>query len=165
MRNEARAFAIKAHGDQMYGEFPYHVHLDEVAKIASNFGEKAEVVAFLHDVIEDTPVTEDEIDANFGSLVARCVSILSDEPGDTRKIRKAATYKKMAMVKGDEELALLVKAADRLANMRSCVRSKKTDFLSMYITENKVFKEAAYRAGLCDELWKEINEIERLATL
>jgi len=69
----------------------------------------------------------------------------------------------MASVQGDEELALLVKAADRLANMRACVRSKNKDFLKMYIEENKVFKEAAYRPDLCDEIWEEINKIESSA--
>lgn len=167
MKNNAREFALKAHGDQKYGEFPYYVHLDEVAKIASqhsgDLGEKAEIVAYLHDVVEDTDVTPEQVENSFGSLVARCVSILSDEPGETRKIRKAATYKKMASVQGDEELALLVKAADRLANMRACVRSKNKDFLKMYIEENKVFKEAAYRPDLCDEIWEEINKIESSA--
>jgi len=141
MKNNAREFALKAHGDQKYGEFPYYVHLDEVAKIASqhsgDLGEKAEIVAYLHDVVEDTDVTPEQVENSFGSLVARCVSILSDEPGETR--------------------------ADRLANMRACVRSKNKDFLKMYIEENKVFKEAAYRPDLCDEIWEEINKIESSA--
>ena len=56
----AREFAIKAHGDQMYGDEPYIVHLDEVAGILHEFGimetifTNAYIVAYLHDTIEDT---------------------------------------------------------------------------------------------------------------
>lgn len=128
MKTKARDFAVKAHGDQKYGEFPYSVHLDEVASIAKQYGETAEIVAYLHDVVEDTDVTAQEIEAIFGGLVARCVQILSDEPGETRKIRKAATYLKMSAVDGEECLALLVKSADRLANMRACIRSEDEGF-------------------------------------
>jgi len=160
MKNKARVFAVKAHGEQRYGEFPYSVHLDEVANIASEYGEQAEVVAFLHDVVEDTDIGVEEIRESFGSLVAACVSILSDEPGETRKIRKAATYKKMAMVEGDEELALLVKAADRLANMRACIRINDQEFLNMYKSEHDTFRSAAYRPGLCESIWEEIDKIQ-----
>ncbi|WP_444934620.1 HD domain-containing protein [Microbulbifer sp. JTAC008] len=162
MRNKARSFAIQAHGDQRYGSFPYSVHLDEVAKIASEYGEEAEVVAYLHDVIEDTDVTAKEIEDIFGELVSRCVCILSDEPGETRKIRKSATYQKMAKVSGSEELALLVKAADRLANMRACLRSGDKAFLNMYRGEYEVFRRSAYRPNLCDKIWSEIEEIQNL---
>ena len=160
MNKDARRYAIEAHGDQKYGEHPYSVHLDEVAKIASKYGEQAKVVAYLHDVVEDTDKTEKDIEKLFGSLVARCVSILSDEPGETRKIRKAATYKKMALVNGEETLALLVKAADRLANMRACIRVQDNDFLTMYKSEHRVFREAAYRPNLCEGIWQEIENIQ-----
>ncbi len=159
MTKRAREFAIEAHRDQRYGEYPYSVHLDEVASIARPYGENAEIIAYLHDVIEDTDVTAKEIEVMFGGLVSRCVQILSDEPGETRKIRKAATYKKMAAISGDENLALLVKAADRLANMRACIRIKDQDFLNLYISEHEVFKKSAYRLNLCEGLWSELEKI------
>jgi len=160
MKRKAREFAMKAHGDQKYGDFPYSVHLDEVANIAHPYGEQAEVVAFLHDVVEDTDVTANEIEESFGGLVSRCVQILSDEPGETRKIRKAATYKKMSQVSGEENLALLVKAADRLANMRACIRIEHKRLLDVYKSEYEVFKAAAYRPDLCDDLWAELEAIQ-----
>ena len=159
-KDKARNFAIKAHGGQKYGEFPYSVHLDDVAKIASEYGETAQVVAYLHDVVEDTEVTPKEIEHAFGGLVSRCVCILSDEPGESRKIRKAATYQKMARISGPEEIALLVKAADRLANMRACVRSENEGFLDMYRAEHKVFRDSAYRPNLCEDIWIEIEKIQ-----
>lgn len=160
MKEKARSYAIKAHGDQKYGEYPYSAHLDEVAKISAEYGVQAEVVAYLHDVVEDTDRTEEDVEREFGSLVARCVAILSDEPGETRKLRKAATYRKMALVQGEERLALLVKAADRLANMRACIRIRDESFLNMYKSEHHVFREAAYRPNLCKNIWNEIEKIQ-----
>lgn len=160
MNSTAREFAIEAHGDQMYGEFPYSVHLDEVANIAKAYGDVAETVAYLHDVIEDTSVSAKEIESAFGSRVSRCVQVLSDEPGDTRTIRKSATYKKMAAVQGDECVALLVKAADRLANMRACLRNDNRRLLKMYRSEYTVFRRSAYRAELCEEIWSELEALQ-----
>jgi len=160
MKNKARAFAIQAHGDQRYGGFPYAVHLDEVASIAQPYGELAQTVALLHDVIEDTDVTAQDIEGCFGGLVARCVQILSDEPGETRKIRKKVTYQKMSQISGEETLALLVKAADRLANMRACIRTEHERLLDVYRSEYDVFKAAAYRPDLCDNLWAELEAMQ-----
>lgn len=160
MKLKAREFALAAHGDQRYGDFPYVVHLDEVADIARSYGETAEVLAYLHDVVEDTSVTAQEIEAGFGHFVSRCVQILSDEPGESRKVRKAATYRKMAAVDGDECLALLVKAADRLANMRACRRVGDDRFLNLYRSEYEVFRSSAYRENLCEDIWAELERLQ-----
>jgi len=117
------------------------------------------VVAYLHDVVEDTEVTVEQVSAEFGELVASCVAILSDEPGQDRKDRKAKTYKKMAAVSGEQELALIVKALDRLANVRACVLDNHERLLAVYKTEHSVFKQSVYRAGLCESLWDELNRI------
>jgi (p)ppGpp synthase/HD superfamily hydrolase len=66
MKQKARTWAISQHGNQKYGEHPYSVHLDAVANIAKPFGELAEVVAYLHDVVEDTDVTIEQVSAEFG---------------------------------------------------------------------------------------------------
>ena len=60
--------------------------------------------------------------AEFGDLVARCVAILSDPPGADRATRKAESHAKLAKVEGEERIALVVKAADRLANLREGAR-------------------------------------------
>jgi len=159
MKDRAREFAIKCHGDQMYGDLPYAFHLDEVAEIASIYGDDAIVLAYLHDVVEDTDTTLEEIEFLFGTLVSQCVAILTDEPGADRKERKAKTYEKMSKVIGELELALIVKTADRLANFRACVTRNKPDLLSMYKNEHAVFKQSVYRKNLCDPLWQEIEGI------
>lgn len=160
---KARKFAIDAHGDQKYGELPYHVHLDAVAEIASEYGETAQIIAYLHDVAEDTPVQLNDIESEFGKFVAECVAILSDEPGANRKDRKRKTYSKMANVSGELETALIVKAADRLANMRACVSDNNHKLLKMYKEEHEVFEKSVRRESLCENIWYEINKMVRLA--
>ena len=140
MMEEAREFAVRRHGDQKYGDHPYSVHLDAVARISKDYGDTAGTIAYLHDVVEDTDVTVSEIELKFGKLVADCVAILTDEPGKNRKERKSKTYAKMAAVSGETQIALIVKAADRLANMRSCVAANHQRLLSVYKKEHSVFR-------------------------
>lgn len=155
----ARTFAIAAHGSQQYGNHPYVVHQDAVAAIAANYGETAQTVAYLHDVVEDTPVSLAEVRAHFGELIACCVALLTDEAGATRKERKAKTYAKLATVNGELALALIVKAADRLANVQACIADNKQDLLSVYRAEHVIFRPAAYRPGLCDEIWQQLDQL------
>lgn len=159
MEKRARDFAIAAHGKQRYGKHPYSVHLDAVAKISQPFGETAKTIAYLHDVVEDTEVSVEEIEKQFGKLVSQAVEILTDEAGSNRKERKSKTYAKMAKVSGETEIALIVKAADRLANMRACVAGDNKDLLAMYKAEHPIFKKSVYRPNSCDEIWKELEDI------
>ena len=149
----ARSFAIEAHGDQLYGTGPYSDHLDDVAAIAHVFGENAKAIAYLHDVIEDTAVQIEHIEEGFGLFIARCVELLTDESGKNRKERKQKTYAKLSLVAGNFELALIVKTADRLANVRSGAKN------DMYKKEHEQFKHAVYRQDLCESLWQELDEI------
>lgn len=155
----ARAFAVRAHGAQLYGSRPYAWHLDMVAAILEPWGGEAQVVGWLHDVIEDTDVTREQVAAEFGPFVAECVALLTDEPGATRRDRKPATYRKLARVEGRAELALIVKAADRLANVRCCVADRAARLLRTYRDEHALFREAARRPGLCDPLWDELDAL------
>ena len=156
---DARAFAIAAHGDQAYGPHPYAYHLDAVAAILEPYGPVAQVVGYLHDTIEDTAVTREEVEARFGAHVADCVAILTDEPGPNRKARKRLTYAKMARVDASRALALIAKAADRLANVRACTASGSDGMLAMYRDEHAAFRPAVFRDGLCDPLWDELDAL------
>ena len=156
---EARQFAIAAHGDQTYGSEPYSVHLDAVAAIVSPYGEDAQVCAYLHDVVEDTDIPIDRIRREFGDQIAKYVSLLTDEPGVNRKERKARTNAKLKAVPTELNSALIVKAADRLANLQASVRSADQSKLQMYHKEHSAFADAVYRAGLCDALWQEMDRI------
>lgn len=151
----ARAFAVAAHGEQRYGAHPYVFHLDAVAALLAPFGEQAQVVGYLHDVAEDTAVGWEEICREFGERVATAVALVTDEPGPSRKERKGRTNAKLAAT--DDPLALIVKAADRLANLRESARGVSESKLEMYRNEHPAFRAAAFRPGLCDALWQEMD--------
>jgi guanosine-3',5'-bis(diphosphate) 3'-pyrophosphohydrolase len=157
--NRARAFALRAHGEQRYGDEPYAVHLDAVAGLLEPYGAEAQVVGYLHDVAEDTSVGLEEIAAAFGLRVADCMALVTDSPGATRAERKGKTNEKLTKVKGELELALIVKAADRLANLRVSARGGAGSKLGMYRREHAAFWAAAYRKELCEPLWAEIERI------
>ncbi|PTT90361.1 hypothetical protein DBR42_06065 [Pelomonas sp. HMWF004] len=157
--DQARTFALGAHGEQRYGEHPYAHHLDAVAALARPYGEAAVVAAYLHDTVEDTRATLAEIENRFGAHIAACVALLTDAPGTDRKERKAKTYAKLAQVAGSLEIALVVKAADRLANVRACVYDSNERLLQVYRSEHEVFRRAAYRPALCEPLWPELDAL------
>jgi len=161
MLEEARRFAIEAHADQRYGSKPYAYHLDKVVGHLSAYGDEAQIIGYLHDVVEDTVVSVEDLEANFGATVAACVALLTDEPGATRKVRKQKTYQKMQAVSAGSilELGLIVKAADRLANFEECVLNSDFVMLQKYIDEHPTFRNAAYRPGQGDDLWEKMDAI------
>jgi (p)ppGpp synthase/HD superfamily hydrolase len=99
-------------------------------------------IAYLHDIVEDTGVTVDYIKYEFGCFVSECVGILTDESGVNRIERKTKTYQKMSLVTGEHELALIVKVADRLANVTACINDGDEDRLHVYRLRS------VYRDGL-----------------
>lgn len=160
----ARDYAAKAHEGQTYGSEPYTVHLEAVVAIVrvAEGSELAETVAWLHDAVEDTEATCIEIFHLFGPRVATAVKLLTDPEGyPNRRTRKAELHRILATLDPSgpaERLALLVKAADRVANVRACVENH-PDKLKMYRREHADFRGAAYRPGLCDELWTELDTL------
>jgi (p)ppGpp synthase/HD superfamily hydrolase len=157
LSDQAKKFAALAHAGQAYGPCePYTVHLDDVVALVGN-DDTMKTVAYLHDVVEDTPVSLVEISSRFGMFVAECVDLLTDVPGVNRKERKAASHAKLAKVEPSHYAALVVKVADRTANVEACVRKGNSGLLEMYRREQEAFKTAAYRPGLCDNLWGRIE--------
>src|ERR1035437_7673174 len=157
MQQIARSFAIAAHGDQKYGDRPYAYHLDAVARLAEPYGVDAVVIAYLHDTVEDSAITVRDIEQQFGLKIAQCVGLLTDEPGANRKERKVKTYAKLAAVTWPNEISLVVKTADRLANVRACVSDEKQTLLAVYLSEHQVFRQPAYRSGVFGPLWGELD--------
>lgn len=157
--DKARAFAVHAHGRQMYGDKPYVFHLDQVAELLKPYGDDARVIGYLHDTVEDTAFTAEDLAQEFGQFIADCVSLVSDVPGPDRKSRKAKTYARLAKVHGADQIALVVKAADRLANVRMCLLENNHKLHRVYQQEQPVFFRAAYRPGLCDEFWQELRQL------
>lgn len=157
----AREMAVKAHGDQKYGDAPYSKHLDEVAELVKGFGSTAQVVAYLHDTLEDTKLPPEDIQEAFGSDVLKMVKLLTDEPGKNRRERKLLANKKLSQIRtqDDERLVLIVKAADRLANVRACIAEKKEGLISMYKREHTAFALAVQRYGLNHHMFAELREL------
>lgn len=162
MTADARTFAATAHGAQTYGSAPYVVHLDAVAALVPDEPD-LRAVAYLHDVLEDTDVHKDTLAARFGTLVAEAVALVTDPDAPNRSARKAKLHARLAALGVDDPVAVLalhVKVADRLANVRCCAESGDRR-LAMYRQEHEEFRPAAYRAGLCDALWNELDALLR----
>ncbi len=155
----ARALAAERHANQQYGDLPYTAHLDDVARLVEEYGDRARVVAYLHDIVEDTETSLEEVEDGFGARVAACVDLVTDRPGRNRRERKARTLVRLAAAPDRHHLALVVKAADRLANLRACVARERADLLRMYRREHDDFQAAVQRPGLCDPLWEEMAGI------
>jgi (p)ppGpp synthase/HD superfamily hydrolase len=157
----AREFAKKYHTSQMYGKHPYIYHLDMMYEVVKKFGETAQIVAYLHDVIEYTTRTKEDIEKEFGKYISELVYLISDEFGRNRKERKIKTNEKLSnILKGtDEEIALICKAADRLVNMQECVKTQNKDLYLMYEKEFLNFFQAVYRIGLAGPIWIELLKL------
>ena len=140
--NKALGFAIVAHKDQMYGDRPYIDHLIQTKNILLRFGypetlcEDLHIAALLHDVLEDTDKNYLDIKKEFGLDVAEIVYAVTDEIGRTRKDRKLKTYPKIACNLN----AIIIKLADRIANVENCIRFKNYELLDMYRKEQLEFE-------------------------
>jgi len=131
---KARKFALERHGNQMYGDKPYIFHLDMVYEITKNLGfdEDYQVAAYLHDVLEDTKTTKDELCSIFGQRVANMVFSVTGE-GETRKEKKASMIKKL----NEFPEGINLKMADRYANMKESLHIPK--LFKMYEAELKEY--------------------------
>lgn len=134
----ARSISRRAHRGQTYGDRLYQYHIHRVEEELMRYEHATDLLlagAALHDVVEDTDWTVDDIEEEVGSEVAELVWRVTDEPGESRSERKQKTYEKIA-----ESLdAVTLKAADRLANVRSCLEDGKTGLYEMYCDEHEEF--------------------------
>ncbi len=123
--NRAYVFSVKAHGSQLRASGdPYFSHPVEVAGILTDLklDDKTIATAILHDTIEDTVATQDQIERLFGPDVARLVdgvTKLSKIETQTESERQAENLRKFLLAMSTDIRVLLVKLADRLHNMRT----------------------------------------------
>ncbi len=122
---QAYELAVAAHDGQLRqtGE-PYVSHPLIVAEILADYGmdEATLLAAILHDVVEDSATTVEEIEARFGEEVAVLidgVTKLDRLRFSTREEQQAATIRKMAIAMAKDIRVLLIKLADRLHNVRT----------------------------------------------
>jgi len=157
---EARDFAIKRHGEQLYGNEPYIVHLDHVHEVGLRFGTTIEeqCANYLHDILEDTDCSFEEIWYEFGWYVAHLVFLVTDEDGDNRKERKRRTYPK---IRSNSD-AIKLKLRDRIANVESS-KQNNPGLFQMYKQEHEEFLTELHisgtRYGLLGEMISTLNNL------
>ena len=138
MTNKERALMVaeKAHSNQTYDIYPYIYHIRQVVKIAEQLGydESIVIAAALHDTLEDTPLSYNDIKKAFGKEVAEIVYCVTDELGRNRNERKEKTYPKIQ----SNWKATVVKICDRIANVSQSKEYNK-DLYAMYKKEHESF--------------------------
>ena len=127
--DKAIVFAVKAHqGAERKGKgFPYIVHPLEAVSIAATMTADQELLAAaaLHDTVEDTQVTFQDIEREFGKRVARLVEAESDiefdgkSPEEDWRLRKEEAIERLSRVDNDAKIVAL---ADKLSNIRAIYR-------------------------------------------
>jgi (p)ppGpp synthase/HD superfamily hydrolase len=149
----ARIFATAAHAavgqTRKYTGEPYVVHPIEVSEIVASVGGTDAMVAaaLLHDVLEDTDVTFDVLEAEFGLEVAELVLWLTDvsKPEDgNRSTRKALDRQHSAAAPAE---AQTIKVADLISNTRSIV-AHDPGFAKLYLEEKRMLLEVLTKADL-----------------
>ena len=93
---KAEKFATRHHALQDYDGLPYDEHLQEVVDVLKKFGYggKYLIAAWLHDILEDSSVSYNDIKKLFGEEIAEITYCVTDELGRGRKEKKEKTYPK-----------------------------------------------------------------------
>mgnify|MGYP001084185086 CR=1 FL=1 len=160
LATKAKAYAHEKHRGQTHGTRPFVSHLQEVVETLHEFGyhdDDLTAAAWLHDVVEDTAVTIEEIYTEFGNRIGDLVDALTDGPGKTRLIKKQKPYATIPKVKG----AVMVKLADRIANVRHTHAEGKTAvrYFKTYRHEHAGFIGALRKKGEAKDMWIEIDDL------
>lgn len=164
--NRGYVFAMRAHGSQTRANGdPYFSHPLEVAGILTRYRlDTASIVtALLHDTVEDTGATIDDIKTLFGDEVARLVdgvTKLNRIELQSEKARQAENFRKLVLAMSEDIRVLLVKLADRLHNMRTLKYLRVHEKRRRIATETmEIYAPLAERMGMQEMK----NELEDLA--
>lgn len=161
----AKSWATLRHYGQEYGDgLPFVYHLNMVADYVDAWTcHNADLMAaaWLHDVVEDTDTTVGDVDKIFGSHIASVVDFCTDQPGHNRAERKDKTHERIARSLD----AQIVKVADRMANVESCIRFQQRDLGKMYVKEWPAFRVGIYNPVLADVWWRMDHSMSRLTDM
>ena len=154
MIRKAFDMALESHKDmrRKSGE-PYIYHPIAVAQIAAEeigLGTTSLVCALLHDVVEDTDVTLEDIEMEFGKKVAKIIDGLTKISGvfDTNSSLQAENFRKMLLTLADDVRVILIKLADRLHNMRTMEFMPRDKQLKLSSETVYLYAPLAHRLGL-----------------
>lgn len=112
---------------------------------------------YLHDVLEDTDATYDELSQEFDYIVASIVSNVTDEEGGNRFERWLKTAPKIR----SSSSSIFVKLCDRHSNMTQSLKTGHST-LGMYVKEYPVFKASLYDPWKWSTEWNELDEVYKL---
>jgi len=153
----AYLFSEKAHGGQTRDSGAvYFSHPLEVADILTNYRlDGASIVtALLHDTLEDTQTTEEEIRINFGDEIAQLVdgvTKLTRLELQSNKAKQAENFRKLVLASSRDIRVLMVKLADRLHNMRTIKHVEKLERRRRIARETMdIYAPLASRIGMHD---------------
>jgi (p)ppGpp synthase/HD superfamily hydrolase len=169
---DARTFAAEQHtlAGVRYGDNPFEYHLDAVATILLAFGHDEYGViaaAYLHDVVEDTPVTIQEVGQMYGFIIRDLVDAVTDMKVDAngvslgnRRKRQSLTHAKLRAIAAkrvDGNVVVNLKLADRIANIEESLRTANMEKLGMYFTEHSLFVAEVSPAGGDPLMWSRLE--------
>jgi GTP pyrophosphokinase len=132
---------------------PYIYHPIAVAQIAAQeigLGTTSIVCALLHDVVEDTSITLEDIEREFGKKVAKIIDGLTKISGvfDYNSSLQAENFRKMLLTLADDVRVILIKLADRLHNMRTMDYMPRDKQLKISSETVYLYAPLAHRLGL-----------------
>src|SRR5258705_4652243 len=146
--------AVEAHKTmrRKSGE-PYILHPLAVAKICVEeigLGVRSTICSVLHDTVEDTDISLEDIEREFGNEIARIVDGLTKISNviDVNASQQAENFKKILLTLTDDPRVILIKLADRLHNMRTLDHMKREKQLKIASETVYVFAPLAHRMGL-----------------
>lgn len=151
-----RAFEIAADAHKTTrrksGE-PYILHPLAVARIGVEeigLGVRSSICALLHDTVEDTDITLEDIEREFGNEIARIVDGLTKISNviDVNASQQAENFKKILLTLTDDPRVILIKLSDRLHNMRTLDSMKREKQLRIASETVYVYAPLAHRMGL-----------------
>ena len=163
--NRAYVFAMKKHGAQLRASGdPYYSHPVEVAGILTKFKlDSSSIIAgLLHDTVEDTDTTIEEIRSLFGEQVAQLVDGLTKLAMielKSKNDKQAENFRKLLLAMSEDIRVLLIKLADRLHNMRTLHFLQKPEKRARIARETlDIYAPLAERIGM-QEVKSELEEI------
>src|SRR3954470_5921048 len=132
---------------------PYILHPLAVARICVEeigLGVRSTICSLLHDTVEDTDITLEDIEREFGGEIARIVDGLTKISNvvDVNASRQAENFKKILLTLTDDPRVILIKLADRLHNMRTLDSMKREKQLKIASETVYVYAPLAHRMGL-----------------
>ena len=151
---KAYNLAYEAHkGIRRKSGEPYILHPIAVAKICTHeigLGAKSVICALLHDVVEDTDYTIEDIENHFGKKIASIIDGLTKIAGvfDNKSSLQAENFRKMLLTLSDDVRVILIKLADRLHNMRTLDSLPPNKKIKMSGETIYLYAPLAHRLGL-----------------